>query len=275
MTSWTEWIAMHALPLWGALLATALLGGDLAWKYNVHWHQRALSSGREPAVLRWHAGLLLILAMALLFVTIALAISISHSGTLTQFDARLARSLHADMPLPALRVVAVITDLGNALFIIPVAIVVLLALLLRRRHQLAGVWIFAMLGIIPISSGLKAIFQRARPLHNHGYIVEHSWSFPSGHAFGSIAFYGLLAYVLLRELPTRCHRPVIAASVLLIGVVGCSRILLQVHYFSDVVAGYASGACWLLLCMSIAEYLHAASRRRQIIRSHRTEAHRE
>jgi hypothetical protein len=33
MTSWTEWIAMHALPVWGALLAIALLGGDLAWKY--------------------------------------------------------------------------------------------------------------------------------------------------------------------------------------------------------------------------------------------------
>jgi membrane-associated phospholipid phosphatase len=46
-----------------------------------------------------------------------------------------------------------------------------------------------------------------------------------------------------RELPARCHRRVIAANVLLIGVVGCSRMLLQVHYFSDVVAGYASGAC--------------------------------
>lgn len=275
MTSWTEWIAMHALPVWAMLLAVALLTGDLAWKRNRRWHQRALASGREPVVLRRHAGMLLFLAMALLFVTIALAISVSQPGSLSQFDTSLARSLHADLPLPLLRVVAVITYLGDSLFIIPAAILVLVALLLRRRRQLAGVWTFAMLGILPISSGLKAIFQRARPLHDHGYIVEYSWSFPSGHAFGSIAFYGLLAYVGMRLLPARYHRRVIAASVLLIGVVGCTRILLQVHYFSDVVAGYASGACWLLLCMSLAEYLHAAGRRRQPARVSRPEARHE
>jgi membrane-associated phospholipid phosphatase len=265
MTSWTEWIAMHALAVWAVLLAVALLTADLAWKRNLRWHQRALANGCEPVVLRWPAALLLFLTMALLFVTTALAISVSQPSSLSQFDTSLARSLHADLPLPLLRVVAVITYLGDSLFIIPAAILVLGVLLLRRRHQLAGVWTVAMLGIVPVSSGLKAIFQRARPLHDHGYIVEYSWSFPSGHAFGSIAFYGLLAYLGLRLLPARYHRRVIAASVLLIGVVGCTRVLLQVHYFSDVVAGYASGACWLLLCMSLAEYLHAAARRRQSV----------
>jgi undecaprenyl-diphosphatase len=66
-------------------------------------------------------------------------------------------------------------------------------------------------------------------------------------------FYGMLAYVLLRLLPQRLHRAVIAGAVFLIGAIGISRILLQVHYFSDVMAGYAYGLLWLLLCIGIAE----------------------
>lgn len=114
-----------------------------------------------------------------------------------------------------------------------------------------------MLSIMPISSALKGLFQRVRPLHDHGFIAEHGWSFPSGNPFGSTVFYGMLGYLLLRVLPQRFHRVVIATTVLLIGMIGISRIMLQVHYFSDVVAGYASGTAWLLLCMGIAEYWHA------------------
>jgi undecaprenyl-diphosphatase len=93
-----------------------------------------------------------------------------------------------------------------------------------------------------------------RPLHDHGFIVEPGWSFPSGHAFGAMVFYGMLAYVLLRLTP-RFHRAIIAAAVLLIGMIGISRILLQVHYFSDVMAGYAAGAAWLVVCIVVAETL--------------------
>jgi undecaprenyl-diphosphatase len=98
------------------------------------------------------------------------------------------------------------------------------------------------------------LFQRERSLHDHGFITEPGRSFPSGHAFGSMAFYGMLAYVLLRRLPPRFPRGVIAAAAGTIGMVGSSRILLQVHYFSDVLAGYAAGAAWLLLCIGVAEY---------------------
>ena len=142
----------------------------------------------------------------------------------------------------------------------PAAAVVALLLLLRRHWQLTGIWVVALLGILPINGNLKALFQRVRPLHDHGFIVEPGWSFPSGHAFGSIVFYGIVAYRLLRLLPQRFHRMVIATAVLLVGVVGVSRILLQVHYFSDVMAGYAVGAAWLVLCIGMAEHLRTPAR---------------
>lgn len=250
-----EWIAAHALRLWALLLLLALLGGDLAWRYNARWQRHARARGQAPTALRWQAGLVLLLALALLFLAIAAAVAGQPAGELARFDAGLAESLRAQLPLPALRGIAVVTHMGDLWFVAPASAVVALFLLLRRHGQLAGIWAVALLGIMPINGGLKALFQRVRPLHDHGFIVEPGWSFPSGHAFGSIVFYGILAYVLLRLLPPRFHRVVIAAAVLLVGVVGLSRVLLQVHYFSDVVAGYAAGAAWLVLCIGAAEHL--------------------
>ncbi|EIM00342.1 phosphatase PAP2 family protein [Rhodanobacter denitrificans] len=257
MEPMVEWIAAHALRLWALLLLLALLAGDLAWRRNARWHRHALARGGAPTVLRWQAGLILLLALALLFLAIAAAVAGQPTGELARFDTSLAESLHAQLPATALRGIAVVTHLGDLGWVAPAAAVVAAFLLLRRHGRLAGVWAVALLGILPINGGLKALFQRVRPLHDHGYIVERGWSFPSGHAFGSIVFYGMLAYVLLRLLPPRFHRMVIAAAVLLVGVVGISRILLQVHYFSDVMAGYAAGAAWLVLCIGMAEHLRA------------------
>ncbi|AGG88548.1 phosphatase PAP2 family protein [Rhodanobacter denitrificans] len=255
MDPMVEWIAAHALRLWALLLLLALLTGDLAWRHNARWQRHALARGHAPIVLRWQVGLILLLALALLFLAIASAIAGQPAGELARFDADLAESLHAQLPLPALRGIAVVTHLGDQWWVAPASAVVALFLLLRRHWRLAGIWVVALLGILPINGGLKTLFQRVRPLHDHGFIVERGWSFPSGHAFGSIVFYGMLAYVLLRLLPQRFHRATIAAAVLLVSVVGISRILLQVHYFSDVMAGYAAGAAWLVLCIGAAEHL--------------------
>ncbi|EIM02079.1 phosphoesterase PA-phosphatase [Rhodanobacter thiooxydans] len=255
MDPMAEWIAAHALRLWAFLLLLAVLAGDLAWQRNARWQHRALAGNQTRTVLRWQVGLILLLALTLLFLAIAAAVAGGRAGELARFDAGLAESLRAQLPLPVLRGIAAITHLGDLWWIAPAAVVVAAFLLLRRHWQLAGVWMVALLGIMPINGGLKALFRRVRPLHDHGFVVEPGWSFPSGHAFGSIVFYGMLAYVLLRLLPPRFHRAVIAAAVLLVGVVGLSRVLLQVHYFSDVVAGYAAGAAWLVLCIGAAEHL--------------------
>jgi membrane-associated phospholipid phosphatase len=110
-------------------------------------------------------------------------------------------------------------------------------------------------GTVVINSLLKAWFQRERPLHDHGFIIEKSYSFPSGHASGSMVFYGMLAYVLLVLMPPRFHRPIVIVAVAMTTLIGISRILLQVHYFSDVMAGYATGLAWLTLCVGSAEYI--------------------
>jgi len=250
-----EWIASHVLPLWAALLLLGILAGDLAWQYNARWQRRAALDGHMPVVLRRHVGLLLILLLALLFAVIAFAVATEQTGALARFDTRLSDSLRAHLSLPVLRIIAAVTHLGDPLPVASMAGLVALLLTWRRQWRLLGIWAMTVVGIMPINGSIKALVQRIRPLHEHGFIIESGWSFPSGHAFGAIVFHGMLAYLLLQLLPPRWHRAVIAAAVLLAGVVGISRILLQVHYFSDVMAGYAVGAVWLVLCIGLAEYL--------------------
>ena len=88
-----------------------------------------------------------------------------------------------------------------------------------------------------------------RPPHEVGLPVAHGWSFPSGHSSGAVVAYGMLAYVLLRTLPSRWHLPVVLAATALAFAVGCSRIFLEAHYASDVLAAFASGTAWLTACI--------------------------
>lgn len=241
MDTMPEWIAAHALWLWALILLLALLAGDLAWRHNARWQREALRLGMPSVVLRRHVGAMLVLTLALAFIAIAFAIAGKQPGLLVSWDVGIAEQLRAQLSPQALRLITLLTHLGDLLWVAPASALIAIGLLLQRRRQLAGAWAIALLGILPINTGLKMIFQRTRPLHDHGFIIEPGWSFPSGHAFGAMVFYGMFAYVLMRLTP-RFHRTIVAATVLLIGVVGISRILLQVHYVSDVLAGYAGGA---------------------------------
>lgn len=252
MNDLVEWMAAHALMLWGGLVLLAVLLGDVAWRWNLRQRDAAIAMGREPITIRARTVALLLVAMMMLFVAIAIAIDAEAQGLLPGFDAALASDLRAQLPDATLRIVAAITHLGDLWTVAAASVVVLAVLLLRRQPGLATSWAIAVAGIVPINSGIKLWFQRPRPLH--GYMTEAGWSFPSGHAFGAMVFYGMLAYVMLRLSPLRWHRPVVAGAIAMVAVIGVSRVLLQVHYFSDVLGGYASGLAWLVVCIGAAEY---------------------
>ncbi|WP_371377605.1 phosphatase PAP2 family protein [Sporomusa aerivorans] len=98
---------------------------------------------------------------------------------------------------------------------------------------------------------LKHLFQRARP-ELFRVVQETGYSFPSGHAMASMCFYGMVAFLIMRIIPSwRGRLTVMTLAVLLIVAIGISRIYLGVHYPSDVVAGYAAGSTWLALCVSL------------------------
>ena len=174
-----------------------------------------------------------------------LADEIGLDEDLGRFDDALARGLGAHVSRTVIERFALITRLGDFDFLGALCVVVALVLLWRRRWVLAGAWVLSTsLGGV-LNRVLKALFERARPVHEHGLIEAHGWSFPSGHAFGAMLVYGLLGYLIIRGAPRAWHIPVALVTTSLIVFVGFSRVILQVHYFSDVIAGYASAAAWL------------------------------
>ncbi|HEY0686326.1 MAG TPA: phosphatase PAP2 family protein [Steroidobacter sp.] len=177
------------------------------------------------------------------FVEIADEIAVDED--LGQFDVALSAGLSRHASDEQLRIFAVLTDLGDKGFLIPLAGCIGLYLMFRRRWFLAITWIVATATGALMNTALKAIFERARPQWLHDFASADGWSFPSGHSSGAFIVYGLLGYLAVIHSPQRFHLPIAIMAMALIVCVGFSRVILQVHYFSDVLGGYAFGAAWV------------------------------
>jgi undecaprenyl-diphosphatase len=189
-------------------------------------------------------------AMVLFF---EVADEIRAGETLAEFDIALSTALREHLAMETLSVFAIITRLGDPEVLVAIASVVFAVLAVKRAWLLAVAWAGTTLGGAFMNRVLKSIFERTRPLHDHGLTLEGGWSFPSGHASGSMLVYGLLAYLIVRNTPSVWHLPVALTGAAIIVFVGSSRVLLQVHYLSDVLGGYAGAAVWLSICIAALE----------------------
>ncbi len=97
---------------------------------------------------------------------------------------------------------------------------------------------------------IKVLVGRERP-SGEQLTLASGMSFPSGHAMLSVVFYGFIAYLLLLKMPTISARIMAYALVVLVGLIGFSRIYLNVHYASDVAAGFVFGAVILAIMIRI------------------------
>lgn len=120
-------------------------------------------------------------------------------------------------------------------------------LLVARKHPRWALYlIFTALGGALIDIQLKVYYARARPLLSEALRNAHGYSFPSGHAMGSLVVFGALSYVALRALPTwRAKSAALALALTFIVAICFSRIYLGVHWISDIAAGLAAGTVWL------------------------------
>jgi len=119
------------------------------------------------------------------------------------------------------------------------------------RKEVAGSETFSFLG--------KLAFHRPRP--ELAMYIEHSFSFPSGHATIAVAFYGFAGYLLMRFAPGWKRKVnILFATIFIIMAIGFSRIYLGVHYISDVWSGYLVGAIWLIIAISFFEWFEHQAR---------------
>jgi undecaprenyl-diphosphatase len=117
----------------------------------------------------------------------------------------------------------------------------------RAHWQRATVWLVVdMAGAFLLTVELKRFFARPRPLP-FSMAEPATYSFPSGHALASFCFYFVAAGLLTARIQNSLAKVVlwVAAALLVVGI-GASRIYLGVHYPSDVLAGYAAAAIWVV-----------------------------
>jgi undecaprenyl-diphosphatase len=145
-----------------------------------------------------------------------------------------------------------ITFVGNRIVLILLSVLIGLLLYLRGSHRRLYTFGSIMAGGGLLSQLLKSSYHRPRPPQMEFLIEAYGYSFPSGHAMGSMLLFGGLAYVLFftfeRHFVWRILGPFFCLVAVLL--IGASRVYLGVHYLSDVVAGFLAGLGWIGICVS-------------------------
>ncbi|PWE50448.1 hypothetical protein DEM26_05855 [Thioclava sp. NG1] len=222
--------------------------------------------GRHPKTAAWIArrldrtkfsGLpLSLLALAFLYlasVLVGLSLDFLQSDPIVQIDARLAALMRLFWTPGLIQVFTWITALGDTQLVAALLVLALVWLAWLRRFDLAtGLVVSLGLDLVSVII-LKAGFGRPRSIL--GYFHETSGSFPSGHATLSVAFYGMLVFLLWRLSRIGALSASFLAF-LFAGLIGLSRLYLVEHYLSDVMGGWLLGALCLLVGIAVAEWLY-------------------
>ncbi|HEX9963807.1 MAG TPA: phosphatase PAP2 family protein [Allosphingosinicella sp.] len=147
--------------------------------------------------------------------------------------------------VPAARL---LTHLGDVVTVLAAAVLVAAWLLFRGHRRRAILLVAIVASERLLIEGMKNVFDRARPDPLGHEVAVHNLAFPSGHSANAMA--GWLAIALLAASP-RLRRPAIVLALTIAFVTGLCRLVLQVHWPSDVVGGWAFGAAWTLLLVRL------------------------
>ncbi len=159
-------------------------------------------------------------------------------------------------------VVKAVTWLGSDGVLWTVVGVAAVILAIRKRWRLAVYLLVTAAGALVLDPVLKSLVGRLRPVVAHPIAHGTGNSFPSGHSLGSIVCYGAILMVFLPVARGRWRVAFVSVIVALIALIGISRILLGVHYLSDVIGGWAIGVTWLgLTAFAFEAARHAAGER--------------
>jgi len=149
-----------------------------------------------------------------------------------------------------------ITALGGVAVLTILSLGVAGYLVLMHRYDLVALVIVSVGGAIVLNYFLKLGFDRPRPDLVPHMTVAYQTSFPSGHSMSSAATYLILGAMMARVQPRRRLKIYfLALAIFIMVLVGFSRVYLGVHWPTDVLAGWAAGAIWALVCWAVAWWL--------------------
>ena len=202
------------------------------------------------------------LSLTLLFIAFAYTLSLFFgvvrnvivSNQIIASDIRVENLFYAFRDLELIKIFTWITLIGKWQMISSLVFTAVLILWLRRKRiyiiplfiTIAGSELFNLIGKIAI--------HRERP--ELAFYAENTFSFPSGHSTIAMSFFGFIIYILLRRKRKLKYKiNILFSGITLILLIGLSRLYLGVHFLSDVWGGYLLGLLWLVIGISVSEWL--------------------
>ncbi len=251
--------ALHLAGAWGQqalwiwVVGAGLMGAGVWLLQRACWAEGAPGATLTALGLRMSWAWVCVVVAGAGFAGLAEHVGSGESRFLGRLDEAVIAGIRSGLQPAALAGMAVVSHLGDRIFLTAWTVVLGVVLWSRGRRALAWGWVLAVAGNGVLIRVLKALFERTRPEHFHELAVVDGFSFPSGHASGAMVVYGWTAYLALHLLSPRWHAPVVIGMAVGVWTVGCSRVLLQVHFPSDVLAGWLSGGAWLVASIAALE----------------------
>ena len=163
------------------------------------------------------------------------------------FDQQVSQFLVPYTSPPVISLMRFFTFFGSTWFLLPAYVILIVLLLIRKEKRNAlNVAIIGSASTVLIF-GLKSIFRRARPDLPLIRSLK-TFSFPSGHAVSSFIFCSVLVYLVWNSRARPAAKWIFSILLLFFSLmVGLSRIILKMHFATDVIAGFCLGIAWVLL----------------------------
>lgn len=172
-------------------------------------------------------------------------------GEFRRFDRAVLLWIDSNLPEGLDAPMRLITALGYYWVVMPLLAAAVLVFYLKGWRLSAVLLVVSTAGSILLTTVLKAVFQRARPELTQTDYVASFYSFPSGHATVAVGFYGALTVILAYRTRGLARWAILAGGVLLVLLIGLSRLYLGVHYPTDVLAGFLAAPLWVISVGSV------------------------
>jgi membrane-associated phospholipid phosphatase len=218
----------------------------------------------ESAEVRRHALASGVLAVA----SVALTYAVIGHNALAGLDGGWRDAVIAHRTSFLTEVMVSASRFGSVPSLIVIVLVAAGLLAWRRRGADAALVLVSTAGVLLLGPVLKEIIDRERPGVADHIVLVNSLSYPSGHSLDSMGVIGLLTVLAVRAAPGPSRRVcVVAVGVLLVGIVGFSRVYLGVHWPTDVLGGWLVGMLWIALSLTAHDLVRRNSRRSGTVRS--------
>ncbi len=170
---------------------------------------------------------------------------------LNHFDQK-TTLLIQDLPAPWIDIMKNVSFLGEPIVVLVIAGSGYISAVQKHQKPIQTAFVYAVVAFL-LSTILKYILRRARPDNlDIRTLGIRSYSFPSGHAFGTVVFYGLFSYLDLKYLTHPWNWLISLGLWIIVVLIGISRVYLKFHYPSDVLAGWLLGGASLVMIIQLA-----------------------